>query len=176
MDTYDKLLCDVCGHTVQTFKNPVPTVDVVIACPGLGVVLIERRNAPLGWALPGGFVDMGETVECAARREALEETGLTVELTGLLGVYSDPRRDARRHTISVVFTAQPCDVNALNAGDDASSARIFPLTRLPTPLVFDHARILNDYIQLLARYDDRLEPMLGKSLSPNRHDNHFKIC
>ena len=158
MDTYDKLICDVCGHAVRTFRNPVPTVDVVIACPGAGVVLIERRNAPSGWALPGGFVDVGETVEDAARREALEETGLRVELTGLLGVYSDPKRDVRRHTISVVFTAQALDLSLLNAGDDASAARIFPLGKLPWPLAFDHARIVGDYARMLARFGAQLEP------------------
>lgn len=78
---------------MNTYRNPTPTADIVIAAPGRGVVLVRRNNPPLGWALPGGFVDEGETVEACAIREALEETGLEVELTGLLGVYSDPARD-----------------------------------------------------------------------------------
>jgi 8-oxo-dGTP diphosphatase len=138
---------------VVRHESPVPTVDAVIHIPGRGVVLVKRRFDPPGWALPGGFVDYGETVEAAAIREAKEETGLTVELTGLLGVYSDPRRDRRRHTISVVFTAQCLDPDELAAGDDAGDARVFPLDRLPEPLAFDHARILDDYARLRRKYN-----------------------
>lgn len=144
-------VCDACGKPLQTYRNPTPTVDIIITCPGRKVVLIERKNVPFGWALPGGFVDYGETVECAAIREALEETGLQVELTGLLGVYSDPKRDARKHTMSVVFTAQPLDPSRLNAGDDAKNAAIFSLDDLPRPLVFDHEAILADYARGVAR-------------------------
>ena len=129
-------------------------MDVVIHVPGKGVVLIKRRNEPLGWALPGGFVDYGETVERAAVREALEETGLVVQLTGLLGVYSDPARDPRRHTLSVVYMAQPEDISALQAGDDAGEAAVFPLDALPRPVVFDHDRILEDYKSLWTRLND----------------------
>jgi len=142
--------CPACGHPVPVHANPVPTVDVVIFLPGQGVVLVERRNPPPGFALPGGFVDYGETVERAAVREAKEETGLDVVLTGLLGVYSDPARDARMHTMSVVFTAQAQDASTLRAGDDAAAVRVFPLDALPA-LAFDHARILADYRLTRAR-------------------------
>lgn len=136
--------CPHCGRPVPVYRNPVPTVDVVVHDSEKGVLLIERRNPPHGWALPGGFVDYGETVEAAAVREAAEETGLDVELTGLLGVYSDPERDPRMHTMSTVFTARALDVSALKAGDDAAEVRFFPLDALPA-LAFDHARILEDF-------------------------------
>ena len=123
-------------------RNPAPTVDVIIGLPGDRVVLVARRFEPLGWALPGGFVDLGETVEAAAVREAREETGLEVALTDLLYVYSDPRRDPRRHTMSTVFmgraTGEPV------GGDDAAEARAFGWDALPSRLCFDHAEILAD--------------------------------
>lgn len=143
--------CPTCGGPLPVYHNPTPTVDVIIHMPGRGVVLIRRRNPPLGWALPGGFVDYGETVETAAIREAREETGLDVELTGLFGVYSDPARDPRKHTLSVVFTALAEDSARLAAGDDAAGAGVFPLEALPEPLAFDHAVILGDYRDRLAR-------------------------
>lgn len=123
-------------------KTPLLTVDVLIELEG-GLVLIERRNDPVGWALPGGFVDVGETVEAAAVREALEETQLQVELTAMLGVYSDPSRDPRGHTVSVAFVgrAQGLPVGA----DDARRAEIFSLSNLPSPLCFDHAQLIADY-------------------------------
>ena len=123
-------------------RNPAPTVDVVISLPGERVVLVARRFEPLGWALPGGFVDLGETVQAAATREALEETGLAVTLTALLGVYSDPRRDARRHTMSTVFLGRAAGEPV--GGDDAAEARAFRWDALPAPLCFDHAEILAD--------------------------------
>jgi 8-oxo-dGTP diphosphatase len=131
-------------------RNPYPTVDGIILVPGAsahadGVVLIERRNPPFGWALPGGFVDYGESCEHAVVREMKEETNLDVVLTGLLGVYSDPSRDPRFHTMSVVYSAVARDVSLLEAGDDAGQARIFPLDDLPD-LAFDHGRILSDYM------------------------------
>lgn len=128
-------------------RNPAPTVDVVISLPGDRVVLVARRFPPLGWALPGGFVDEGETVEAAAVREAREETGLSVTLTDLLGVYSDPRRDARRHTMSTVFLGRAAGEPA--GGDDAAEARAFAWAELPAPLCFDHAEILADARRLL---------------------------
>ena len=90
------VFCPHCGKILPGHANPLPTVDVIIRHPGKGIVLVRRRFPPLGWALPGGFVDYGEAVESAAVREALEETGLVVRLTGLVGVYSDPARDARK--------------------------------------------------------------------------------
>jgi 8-oxo-dGTP diphosphatase len=123
-------------------KGPAPTVDVVILLPGDRVVLVRRKFPPPGWALPGGFVDEGETFEAAAVREAKEETGLDVTLTDLLFVYSDPGRDARRHTATVVFLARAGGEPA--GSDDADEARAFAWNALPTPLAFDHAEILGD--------------------------------
>lgn len=130
----------------QNYRNPVPTVDVVIYHPEKGVVLVKRKNPPHGWALPGGFVDYGETVEHAAKRETLEETSLAVDLSGLVGVYSDPRRDSRLHTISTVFAGRTENPDEIRGGDDAAEARFFPLDALPQPLAFDHACILDDFI------------------------------
>lgn len=133
------------------FRNPTPTVDVLVYHPARGVLLIERKNPPAGWALPGGFVDEGETVEAAAVRETREETGLEVALLQLLGVYSDPARDPRKHTMSTVFLGQAHDLDALAAGDDAGRAAFFPLEALPEAVAFDHRRILEDFRQQLRR-------------------------
>ena len=114
-----------------TSRNPFPTVDVVVFRPDEGVLLVRRKNPPLGWALPGGFIDYGESAEQAAAREAREETGLEVCLAGLLGVYSDPGRDPRFHTLSVVFIAQAGADCTPRAGDDAGAVRFFPLESLP---------------------------------------------
>ena len=120
-------------------QNPIPTVDVVIRI-GDGIVLIRRKNPPLGWALPGGFMDVGETCETAAAREAKEETGLDVQLDLLLGVYSDPRRDPRQHTLTVVYTAT---AEGTPIGlDDAAEARIFALNALPDSLLVRSVRLL----------------------------------
>jgi len=129
----------------MTPLNPLPTVDIVLVRPGQGVLLVARRNPPRGWALPGGFIDYGESAEDAAVREAREETGLEVRLTGLLGVYSDPGRDPRFHTLSVVFTAEADETAVPLAGDDAGQARFFPLGALPSDMAFDHHRILADF-------------------------------
>jgi 8-oxo-dGTP diphosphatase len=123
-------------------RNPAPTVDVVILLRGDRVVLVERRNEPHGWALPGGFVDEGETLEAAAVREAREETGLEVELLEQFHSYSDPRRDKRRHTITTVFLGRAA--GEPSGGDDAASAAGFLWSGLPGPLAFDHAEILAD--------------------------------
>lgn len=141
--------CPHCGKDVIMYRNPVPTVDVVIFVPGVkpeedGVVLIERLNPPPGWALPGGFVDYGESCEQAAIREMKEETNLDVRLTGVLGVYSDPARDPRHHTMSVVYTGVAEDISKLEAGDDAGKAQVFLLTDLPK-LAFDHGMIVEDF-------------------------------
>lgn len=130
----------------MTYRNPIPTVDILIELtdrPGRPIILIERLNFPYGWAIPGGFVDYGETVESAAVREAREEIGLDVELIEQFHVYSDPKRDSRQHTLSIVFTAAA--KGHPQAGDDAKNIGIFELYQLPTPLCFDHDRILQDY-------------------------------
>lgn len=124
-------------------RNPYPTVDIVIEARG-GIVLVRRRNPPHGWALPGGFVDYGESVEDAAVREAREETGLDVELVALLGVYSDPDRDPRFHTMSTVYVGS--SAGDPRGGDDAAEARVFPVGELPDDLAFDHERIIGDYL------------------------------
>ncbi len=144
--------CPKCGAAIEIYRNPVPTVDIIIPLPlpdggGPGVVLIQRANPPYGWALPGGFVDYGETCESAAVREAREETGLEVELTGLVGVYSDPKRDPRQHSMSVVYAARALNPGDIQAGDDAAGTEVFPLSGLPD-MAFDHAIILADYKRL----------------------------
>lgn len=125
------------------FRNPFPTVDIIIEIDG-SVVWIYRRNEPLGWALPGGFVDRGESVEQAALREAREETGLHVELNHLLYVYSRPGRDPRQHNLSVVFTARAGGTPV--AGDDAARAELFAVHQPPSPIAFDHGEIFDDYL------------------------------
>ena len=136
------LNCPRCGEAVTVYRNPVPTVDIIIR-RGNAIVLIKRKNPPLGWALPGGFVDYGETLEEAAVREAQEETGLNLSELTQFGAYSDPARDPRQHTSSVVFTAR--GEGWLASGDDAAEAHWFDLENLPQPLCFDHAKILQDY-------------------------------
>ncbi|PPS41182.1 NUDIX hydrolase [Chroococcidiopsis sp. TS-821] len=130
----------------MNYRNPVPTVDIIIELvdkPHRPIILIERLNPPVGWALPGGFVDYGEAVETAALREAEEEIGLQVELIEQFQVYSDPQRDPRQHTLSVVFLATAA--GEPQAGDDAKNLGIFESWRIPRNLCFDHDRILRDY-------------------------------
>ncbi len=134
--------CPKCGENIQP-RNPLLTVDIIISIDG-GIVLIERRNPPYGWALPGGFVDYGETVEEAAAREAKEETGLSISHLQQFHTYSDPKRDARHHTVSTVFIATATGRPV--AGDDAQRAEIFQPDALPE-LAFDHPRILHDYFR-----------------------------
>ena len=134
-------------RTHRRYRNPIPTVDIIIEIRDArgreGIVLIERKNPPPGWALPGGFVDYGESLEAAAVREALEETSLRVRLVGQLGTYSDPARDPRRHTISTVFIAR--GRGTPRAADDAKDLRIRTEREIDVPLAFDHEKILKDY-------------------------------
>lgn len=125
-------------------QQPQLTVDVIVEVGKDRLVLIRRKNPPPGWALPGGFVDAGETVEQAAVRETLEETSLRVELVRQFHVYSDPARDPRGHTVSVVFIGRA--QGEPRAADDAAEARTFPVDALPQELAFDHGRILADYL------------------------------
>ncbi|MFO7891530.1 MAG: NUDIX hydrolase [bacterium] len=147
MSTKKKLICPGCGEKIQLYKNPIPTVDVIIEF-NRKIVLIDRKNIPHGWAIPGGFVDYAESVEDAAIREAKEETNLEVELIFLLGVYSDPERDPRMHTISTVFVGK--GKGNLQAADDAKKAELFDETTLPSPVVFDHKKIIKDYFECRA--------------------------
>lgn len=125
-------------------RNPFLTVDIIIEIDK-GIVLIERKNPPYGWALPGGFVDYGESLEKASIREAKEETSLEVNLVEQFHSYSDPMRDPRFHTVSVVFIAKGKGI--LKAEDDAKNAVIFTEESLPPDIVFDHKKILDHYFQ-----------------------------
>jgi 8-oxo-dGTP diphosphatase len=123
-------------------RSPILTVDIIIELSE-GIVLIKRKNPPFGWALPGGFVEYGESVESAAKREAREETGLELEDMKQFHAYSDPHRDPRHHTISVVFIAR--GTGKPKASDDAADIGVFSKNTLPEPLAFDHSDILSDY-------------------------------
>lgn len=126
--------------------TPLLAADALIELvdqPGRPIVLIERLNIPYGWAIPGGFVDVGEPLEVTAIREAREEVCLDVTLNALLGVYSDPKRDSRGHTVTAIYAATATGTPV--AADDAKSVGIFTLNDLPSPLAFDHAQVLEDY-------------------------------
>jgi 8-oxo-dGTP diphosphatase len=126
--------------------TPLLAVDIIIELtnkPHRPIVLIERRYPPYGWALPGGFVDVGESLEIAAIREAKEETCLDISLKTLLGCYSDPKRDNRGHTVSAVYIAQSDGIP--KAADDAKNLALFTLDDLPEQLAFDHNQILYDF-------------------------------
>ena len=138
----DHLTCPYCGKEVEKYQNPFPTVDIIIET-GEGIVLIRRRNPPYGWALPGGFVDYGESLDEAAVREAKEETSLQITLTSQFHTYSDPQRDSRRHTITTVFIAKAKGKPV--AADDAQEIGVFSKETIPKPLAFDHEDILRDY-------------------------------
>jgi 8-oxo-dGTP diphosphatase len=142
-------------------KGPAVTVDVIIEMASsrpAPLVLVKRRFPPLGWALPGGFVSVGETLEQAALREAHEETGLHVQLTDLLGCYSDPARDPRQHTVTAVYVGWATGMP--QAGDDAATCIIHrPGQDEPLPLAFDHATILGDYLDFFCK--GRKVPLRG---------------
>ncbi len=132
--------------SIKSTKTPLLAVDAVILFRE-GVVLIRRENPPYQgcYALPGGFVEVGESTEAAVRREAKEETGLETDLLGLVGVYSDPSRDPRGHVVSICYLVM--GRGELKSGSDARSAEVFPLDKLP-PLAFDHEKIMHDAIRL----------------------------
>jgi len=144
------LTCPHCGTLVYRYRNPIPTVDIIIELEDKGIILIKRAKEPFGWAIPGGFVDYGESLEDAARREAREETSLKVELLGQLGAYSAPDRDPRHHTISVVFWARAR--GKPEARDDALEVGVFAKEDLPSSLAFDHAQILADYFSFIKNH------------------------
>ncbi len=139
----DFLRCPRCGAAVKIYRNPIPTVDIIIEYSG-GIVLIKRQNEPRAWALPGGYCDYGESLEEAAVREAREETGLEVRLIEQFHTYSDPHRDLRQHNISTVFIAQ-AEKGDLRADDDAQNVGIFREGDIPSPLA--HDLILQDYFR-----------------------------
>lgn len=127
------------------YKNPIPTVDIIIELENKGIVLIKRKNPPFGWALPGGFIDYNESLEEAAVREAEEETSLKIKLKKQFHTYSKPERDPRGHTISTVFIAEAKGIP--KAQDDAQAIKIFKREDLPRNVAFDHREILEDYFR-----------------------------
>ena len=137
--------CPNCGKEIETYRNPIPTVDIIIELESKGIVLIKRKNPPYGWAIPGGFVDYGESLEEAALREAKEETNLDVTLLKQFHTYSDPRRDPRHHSISTVYIAR--GKGEPKAKDDAAEIGVFNELNLPDEIAFDHRSILMDYFK-----------------------------
>ena len=137
-------ICPRCGHATEAYKNPLPTVDVIIDIDSR-VVLIKRKNDPPGWAIPGGFIDYGESAEDAARREMREETNLEISDLRQFHTYSNPDRDPRFHTVTIVYTAK--SIGTPVAGDDAGEVGLFDPDDLPAPLAFDHAEILKEYFR-----------------------------
>ncbi len=135
--------CPHCKNEIEVYKNPIPTVDTIIEIESKGIVLIKRKNPPYGWALPGGFVDYGDSLEEAAVREAKEETDLDVKLIEQFHTYSNPNRDPRHHTISTIYVAKANGIP--QAKDDAIEIGIFDESNLPDAIAFDHRSILKDY-------------------------------
>jgi 8-oxo-dGTP diphosphatase len=147
--------CPRCGYMTLKHRNPVPSVDIIIEYRDQGLVLIERAHPPPGWALPGGFVEYGESLEAAAVREAREETSLEVTLLGQFHTYSDPHRDPRQHIITTVYVAQ--GHGRPQAADDARCLAIFAPDRLPQVLAFDHGLILQDYLKVRPQWLTKLK-------------------
>ena len=137
------ITCPRCHNEIETYRNPIPTVDIIIEMESNGIILIKRKNPPYGWAIPGGFVDYGESLEQAAVREAKEETNLEVEFVRQFHTYSDPNRDPRYHTISTVYVAKGKGTS--QAKDDAIAVGVFTESNLPDEIAFDHRLILRDY-------------------------------
>ena len=135
--------CPHCGGNLEWYRNPIPTVDVIIEMAGRGIVLIQRKNPPYGWALPGGYVDYGESLEDAAIREAKEETSLDITLVKQFHTYSDPKRDERQHNITTVYIAKA--EGEPKAADDAAEIEVFRKDELPEAMAFDHRDILSTY-------------------------------
>ncbi|MBN2254731.1 MAG: NUDIX hydrolase [Deltaproteobacteria bacterium] len=146
-----KQRCPFCNNEIVRYRNPIPTVDIIIESDSDGIILIKRKNEPIGWALPGGFVDYGESLEDAAIREAKEETSLDVTLISQFHTYSNPDRDPRHHTVSTIFIARA--TGKARADDDAADIGYFTRDSLPDPIVFDHRRILDDYFT--NRFDEK---------------------
>ena len=138
--------CPYCKKGIEVPMSPLLTVDIIIELEK-GIVLIKRKYPPIAWALPGGYVDYGESLEDAAIREAKEETSLDVVLKKQLHTYSDPRRDLRSHNVTTVYIAMA--KGKPKANDDAKEVGVFTKETLPEDLAFDHAQILQDYFQLL---------------------------
>jgi ADP-ribose pyrophosphatase YjhB (NUDIX family) len=137
--------CPKCGKEIGVYQNPIPTVDIIIEIESKEIVLIKRKNPPYGWAIPGGFVDYGESLEEAAVREAKEETNLDVKIIRQFHTYSDPKRDPRHHSISTVYIAKGKGIP--QAKDDALEIGIFNESNLPDEIAFDHRSILKDYFR-----------------------------
>jgi ADP-ribose pyrophosphatase YjhB (NUDIX family) len=137
--------CPRCQNEIEVYRNPIPTVDIIIETESKGIILIKRKNPPFGWALPGGFVDYGESLEEAAKREAKEETNLEVQELRQFHTYSDPSRDPRHHSISTVYIGKA--KGNPQAKDDAAEIGIFNESNLPEEMAFDHRQILNDYFR-----------------------------
>src|SRR4030043_1496571 len=137
--------CPKCENEIEVYQNPIPTVDIIIEIESNGIVLIKRKNPPYGWAIPGGFVNYGESLEEAAVREAKEETNMDVKLVKQFHTYSDPKRDPRHHSISTVYIGKGNGVP--RAKDDALEMGIFNESNLPAEIAFDHRNILTDYFK-----------------------------
>jgi ADP-ribose pyrophosphatase YjhB (NUDIX family) len=137
--------CPKCGKEIEVFQNAIPTVDIIIEIESKEILLIKRKNPPYGWAIPGGFVDYGESLEEAAVREAKEETNLDVKIIRQFHTYSDPKRDPRHHSISTVYIAKGKGIP--QAKDDALEIGIFNESNLPDEIAFDHRSILKDYFR-----------------------------